>query len=270
MSIETEIFQRTALLLGEENLEQIGQLKVIIFGVGGVGSWCAETLVRTGIKNLTIVDSDLVAASNINRQLMATTKTIGKVKVDVLKERLLDINPNARITTFQEIYNEDTRAMFNLDSYDYIVDAIDSLSHKADLIRTATKTKATLVSSMGAALKIDPSRIQVAEFWKVAGCPLAAALRRKMKKGEKPSKKFFCVYSDEVLPNQQVDLTRKSEELKTDSTQIEGNQNLIGHDWNVLKAQINGTFMHITAMFGLRLASIIIQDIYEKQMEKSV
>ena len=158
--------------------------------------------------------------------------------------------------------------MFKLDSYDYIIDAIDSLSHKVDLIRTASKTKATLVSSMGAALKVDPSRIQVAEFWKVKGCPLAAALRRKMKKGERPAKKFFCVYSDEVLPNQQIDLTKKSEELKTDSSTIEGNQNLIGHDWNVLKAQINGTFMHITAIFGLRLAGIIIQDIYNKQIEK--
>lgn len=268
MSIESEIFQRTALLLGEDGLGNIGRLKVIVFGVGGVGSWCAEALIRTGIKHLTIVDSDLVAASNINRQLMATTKTIGKVKVEVLKERLLDISPNAIITTFQEIYSDETRDMFNLNDYDYIVDAIDSLSHKADLIRTATKTRATLVSSMGAALKIDPSRIQVAEFWKVKGCPLAAALRRKIKKGEKPSKKFICVYSDEVLPNQSVDLSKKSEELKSNTAEIEGNQNLIGHDWNVLKAQINGTFMHITSMFGLRLASIIIQDIYKNQLEK--
>lgn len=268
MSIESEIFQRTALLLGEDGLDRISKLRVILFGVGGVGSWCAETLVRTGIKHLTIVDSDLVAGSNINRQLMATTKTIGKIKVEILKERLLEINPNAEITTFQEIYSDETRDMFELDSYDYIIDAIDSLSHKVDLIRTASKTKATLVSSMGAALKVDPSRIQVAEFWKVKGCPLAAALRRKMKKGERPAKKFFCVYSDEVLPNQQIDLSKKSEELKTDSSTIEGNQNLIGHDWNVLKAQINGTFMHITAMFGLRLAGIIIQDIYNKQIEK--
>lgn len=266
-NIESEIFQRTALLIGEDGLLKIGELKVIIFGVGGVGSWCAEALVRTGIKHLTIVDSDLVATSNINRQLMATTETVGKVKVEVLKQRLLAINPYAEITTFQEIYNEDTREMFDLDKYDYIVDAIDSLSHKVDLIRTATKTQATLVSSMGAALKVDPSRIQVAEFWKVKGCPLAAALRRKMKKGEKPNKKFFCVFSDEVLPNHSIDLSKKSLGDTSNEKPVEGNQNLIGHDWNVLKAQINGTFMHITAIFGLRLASIIIQDIYKKLSE---
>lgn len=267
MNIDTEIFQRTALLLGEDGVKNIGDLKIIVFGVGGVGSWCAEALVRTGIKHLTIVDSDLVATSNINRQLMATTKTVGKVKVEILKERLLDISPNAEITTFQEIYSEETRDMFELDKYDYIVDAIDSLSHKADLIRTATNTSATLVSSMGAALKIDPSRIQVAEFWKVKGCPLGAALRRRIKKGGKLNKKFLCVFSDEVLPNQEVDLSKKASPTDAEPKEVEGNQNLIGHDWNVLKAQINGTFMHITAMFGLRLASVIIQDFYAKQMK---
>lgn len=267
MSIESEIFQRSELLLGAGVLDKISELKVIVFGVGGVGSWCAEGLIRSGIKYLTIVDSDLVAASNINRQLMATTKTVGMVKVEVLKKRLIEINPNAQITTIQEIYNEETRGSFQLDSYDYIVDAIDSLSNKVDLIRTASRTRATLVSSMGAALKMDSSRIQVAEFWKVKGCPLAAALRRKMKKGEKPAKKFFCVYSDEVLPNQELDLTVKNPQVVSCTDTVEGNPNLVGHDWNVLKAQINGTFVHITATFGFTLSGLIMQDIYKKYVE---
>ena len=140
-------------------MDRIASTRVIIFGVGGVGSWCAESLVRSGIMHITIVDSDRVCASNINRQLMATTKTVGMVKVDVLKERLLEINPAAQITALQQIYCAETSDSFQLNSFDYIIDAIDSLENKADLIRTATKTSAVLFSSMGAALKMNPLRL---------------------------------------------------------------------------------------------------------------
>ena len=166
------IFERTELLLGTEAIKRLSQKKVIVFGVGGVGSWCAESLVRSGICNLTIVDSDCVCASNINRQLMATVSSLNKPKVKVLHQRLLDINPKAEITALQKVYCEQTAADFNLDKYDYIIDAIDSLKDKALLILSACKTNAVLFSSMGAALKTDPLRIKVAEFWKVEGDPL--------------------------------------------------------------------------------------------------
>ena len=182
MAIEEAIFRRTELLLGSETVNLIGRQRVIIFGVGGVGSWCAESLVRSGIRQLTIVDSDRVCITNINRQLMATTKTVGQVKVDVLKERLLSINPSAEITAMQRIFNEETAESFDIGSYDYIIDAIDSLKDKALLILMACQTKARLFSSMGAALKMDPTKIQVAEFWKVKGDPLARALRNRFKK----------------------------------------------------------------------------------------
>ena len=182
MAIEQAIFRRAELLLGDEAMNLIAEKRVIIFGVGGVGSWCAESLVRSGIRKLTIVDSDRVCITNINRQLMATTKTVGQVKVDALKERLLTINPSAEITALQQIFTAETAESFQLDSYDYIIDAIDSLRDKALLILMACQTKAKLFSSMGAALKLDPTKIQVAEFWKVKGDPLARALRNRFKR----------------------------------------------------------------------------------------
>lgn len=265
MDIRRDILRRTELLLGDEVLNRIANVHVIIFGIGGVGSWCAESLIRSGIQHLTMVDSDRVALSNVNRQLMATTKTVGQVKVDILKTRLLDINPTANITGLQQIYSAETSDSFELDKYDYIIDAIDSLENKVHLIRTATKTKAIFISSMGAALKMDPSKIKVAEFWKVKGCPLAAALRRKLKKGERPAKKFRCVYSEELLKNKIVDYSYKTEKsISADNENLQGNPDLIGHDWNSKKAQINGTVSHITAIFGFTLAGLVIQDINNK------
>jgi len=260
--MEESIFGRTELLLGKETVQKIFSQKVILFGVGGVGSWCAESLVRSGIKYLTIVDSDRVAISNINRQLPATSKTVGKVKVEVLKDRLLEINPEAEIIAIQEVYSRETSDSFHLEEYDYIIDAIDSLTNKMDLILTACKTKAVLFSSMGAALKIDPSRIMTAEFWKVQGCPLAAALRRKFTKSEKPSKKFLCVYSDELLENKES-LINESEASREDES---GKADDVNFESRSKKVRINGTIAHITSIFGFTLSGLVIQDIYKKHI----
>lgn len=191
MAIEQGIFARSELLLGRSVMDVMATKRVILFGVGGVGSWCAECLIRTGVRKLTIVDSDRICVSNVNRQLMATTETVGQVKVDALKQRLLSINPSAEITALQKIYSAETADEFHIETYDYIIDAIDSLENKALLIRNACETDAVFFSSMGAALKMDPTKIAVAEFWKVKGCPLGAALRRKFKKQHLfPKKKF--------------------------------------------------------------------------------
>jgi tRNA A37 threonylcarbamoyladenosine dehydratase len=231
------MFQRCELLLGTEAMERIAQKRVIIFGVGGVGSWCAESLVRSGIRKLTLVDSDRVCITNVNRQLMATMKTVGMVKVDALKERLLSINPKAEITALQKIFTAETAAEFDLGSYDYIIDAIDSLKDKATLILLACQTQAKLFASMGAALKLDPTRIKVAEFWKVQGDPLARALRNRFKKEKTfPRHKFQCVYSDELLQNKKpIDPEDKG----------------------------NGSIVHITAIFGFMLAGLVMQDIFQ-------
>lgn len=226
---EQEIFQRSELLLGAEAMSRLAEKRVIVFGVGGVGSWCAESLVRSGIKHLTIVDSDVVCASNINRQLMATTETVGQVKVDVLKERLLTINPSADITAIHEFFTAETAESFHLDTYDYIIDAIDSLKDKAQLILMACQTEATFFSSMGAALKLDPTHIKIAEFWKVQGDPLARVLRKKFKhEGQFPARKFLCVYSDELVEP---------------------------------KGEGKGSLVHITAIFGHMLAGLVVQDV---------
>lgn len=243
MALDQAIFRRGELLLGNEVMDRIAQKRVIIFGVGGVGSWCAESLVRSGVRQLTIVDSDRVCITNINRQLMATTQTVGQVKVEVLRDRLLTINPSARITALQKIFTQETADEFELDSYDYVIDAIDSLKDKAALILLTCRTKARLFSSMGAALKLDPTRIRVTEFWKVQGDPLARALRNLFKRqGRKPRRKFKCVFSDELLKNQ----TETAAENEATANP---------------KAHTNGSLMHITAIFGCTLAGLVLQDI---------
>ena len=243
-----ELFARTELLIGKEAMQAVSSKKVILFGVGGVGSWCAEGLIRTGIMHLTLVDSDRVATANINRQLPATTLTVGKLKVEVLKQRLLEINPNAEINVIPEIYRAENADSFHLDRYDYVIDAIDSLKHKLHLLITATKTNATLFSSMGAALKMDPQKIRVAEFKKVQGCKLAAALRLKMRKrNEMPSKPFLCVYSEELLKNRGVEVLPEADEHSS-----------------FRKAQTNGTMVQVTAVFGFTLSGLVIQDIVMK------
>ncbi|OIP81053.1 MAG: tRNA threonylcarbamoyladenosine dehydratase [Porphyromonadaceae bacterium CG2_30_38_12] len=262
MGTEKGIFQRTALLLGSNFIELAAQKRVLIFGIGGVGSWCAESLIRSGIRQLTIVDSDRVCITNINRQLMATTKTVGKVKTEVLKERLLEINPKAQISAIQKIYCAENSDSFELYSYDFIIDSIDSLANKIHLIQTATKTNAVFFSSMGAALKMDPTRIKVTEFWKVDGCPLGAALRKKIRKMGGVSKKFMCVYSDEHLQNVGFNESCGTEKCLCPKTNDgPGIPDLVNHEWCSLKAQVNGTTSYMPAMFGMTIASLVVQAI---------
>ena len=241
--IEKEIFNRTSLLLGEETVDRIQRKRIIIFGVGGVGSWCAEGLVRSGIRNLTIVDSDVVNLSNVNRQLMATVDTVGQVKVEALRDRLLSINPAAEIATVHKVYSEETAPLFDLEQYDYVVDCIDTLKSKIHLLLNASALKPKLFCSMGAALKIDAQQVRVAEFWDVKGCPLAAAIRKKMRQAKvSPKKKFKCVYSAEVLENK--GFTKEDPAASG-------------------KAVINGTTAHVTAVFGFTLSGLILQDIIQ-------
>ena len=240
---------RTELMLGTAVQKTIANTKVAIIGLGGVGSWCAESLVRSGIGELLLVDSDSVCASNINRQLMATTKTVGKVKVEVLAERLREINPLVKLEVRQQVYSEETAAAFHLEHYDYVIDAIDSLTEKAALIRHALSIPSvTLFASMGAALKMDPFKIRASEFRKIEGDGLARALRQKFKKtGGIPSRKFQCVWSPEHREN-------LGDVIQPDATDT----------WGERKARINGTVAHTTAIFGFALAGLVLQDIENK------
>lgn len=231
---------RTGLLLGNDTVERLRNIKVIIFGMGGVGSWVAETLVRSGVYHIDIVDFDNVAPSNINRQLPALPSTVGLPKVEVMKQHLLAINPDAQIKAFNMLYTPDTADSFDFDSYDYVIDAIDSLRDKVLLILRATSSRCRFFSSMGAALKTDPTRIRVDEFWNVKGCRLAAALRSRFKRsGAMPRRKFKVVFSDEIVENRGVN----TDTFSTDK---------------ISKPTTNGSLMQVTASFGITLASLVI------------
>lgn len=235
-------FSRVERLLGANSLSQLNRARVILFGVGGVGGWCAEALVRSGISHLTLVDPDCVDVTNINRQLPATTRTVGRSKVDVLRERLLEINPLCEVTARQERYT--LGADFQLAGYDVIIDAIDSLTDKANLILEATACPGAFFSSMGAACKMDPTQVRVAEFFDVRGCPLGAALRKRLRKNSTlPAKKFLCVYDEQVLPNLGPEL-----------------------DPGPGKAVANGTLAPITGIFGFTLAGLAIEHIVGKSL----
>lgn len=228
-------FERTELLVGSEGMAKLSSARVIIFGTGGVGSWCAEALARNGIGHMTLVDDDTVATSNVNRQLPAFPDTVGRLKAQLLAERFERINPNGDFTALPRRYTPQTASDFNIETYDYVIDAIDSVPDKADLILRctdpSTAPRRAFFSSMGAARKGDISRIATAEFYKAIGCPLARALRDRFRKtGMRPRHKFKVVYSPERLEQP-------------------------------VPSRSNGTLAYATAAFGLMLAQLTVQHI---------
>ena len=195
----SDYLERSRTLLGDDALCALSRIRVAVFGLGGVGGWCAEALVRTGVRHIMLVDADAVAPSNVNRQVMATPAAVGQRKTDALAARLAEIAPDAEIETRNVFYDETTAPSFDLGLYDYVIDAIDSVRSKALLIRSALESQCTtLLSSMGAARRIDPSRVKAVEFSKVQGDGLARAVRAALKKtGGIPARKFICACSDE-------------------------------------------------------------------------
>ena len=180
---------RTGLIVGQEGLDKLKDANVIVFGVGGVGSFTCEALVRAGVGNITIVDFDDVDITNINRQIPALHSTIGRLKVDVMKERLLDINPDLNIKAIKKLYNAETSDEILTEDYDYVVDAIDMVTSKIKLIETCKEKGFNIISSMGMGNKLDPTKIVVTDIYKTHTCPLAKVLRR--------DKKLKVVYSTE-------------------------------------------------------------------------
>lgn len=261
-------FHRTELLIGETALTKLAAARVILFGVGGVGSWCAEALIRSGIGHLTIVDNDVICVTNINRQLQATAKNVGQSKVEALKERLLDIHPEADITALQKVYNQETRAEFDLPSYDYVIDAIDSLSHKVDLIASAMEAGVTLYSAMGAANKLDATTIRVDSIWKSQGCRLAKFVRKKLRQ-RGVTGDCLCVYSEELLPAfEAVKAACGSAQCFCPKQLDEEGDEIPSDVWCHQKAQINGSMVHITGAFGFNLAGLVVQDIVGKTLRQ--
>ncbi|MDR2942760.1 MAG: epoxyqueuosine reductase QueH [Treponema sp.] len=232
------IFQRLELITGKKGLEKLKNTKVLVFGLGGVGSWAAQALVRSGIGKIGIIDSDAVCDSNINRQSEATTLTIGQPKAQTLKKQLLEINPDCEITAWNELFRREKANLFDIESADYVIDAIDSLNHKLDLIETVCSAGVSLFSSMGMALKMDPSMIRIAPFWKTTNCPLARLVRQGLRKRGFFSD-FTVVYSAE----------------KPIRAENSAPANGVKH--------VNGSVVTVTATAGLYLASLVLRDITE-------
>ena len=228
---------RAVAAAGRDAIELLRRARIAVFGVGGVGGWCAETLVRTGAGDVTIVDPDKVCKSNVNRQAVATMPAVGSPKVEVFAERLAAINPSAAIRPVRERYCADTASSFDFADFDYVIDAIDSLEDKALLVRSALASPGTvLFSSMGAALRLDPLRVRISSFRKVQGDALARALRGRLKRsGGIPERDFDCVWSDErPVP-------------------AEGG--------------VRGSLMQVVAVFGCALASLVVGDLRRKAAE---
>ena len=190
-----EMFLRSSLLLGEENTEKLKHSKVALFGVGGVGSFCLEALVRTGVGEIHIFDSDCVEVSNLNRQIIATNDTLGKPKVIVAKQRAESINPDVKIVPFEVYYSPENSASFDLSKYDYVIDAIDSVTSKIELILNCQGLGVPIISSMGTGNKLEPTGFKIADIYKTEGCPLARVMRHELKK--RGVKKLKTLYSPE-------------------------------------------------------------------------
>ncbi|MDR1858253.1 MAG: epoxyqueuosine reductase QueH [Treponema sp.] len=247
------LFQRLALITGADALEKLEQTKVLVFGLGGVGSWCAEALVRSGVGKIGIVDSDVVCVTNVNRQVQATGNTLGRPKAEALKQRLLEINPYCEITAWEKVFSRENAADFGIATADYVIDAIDSLAHKLDLIETSCAAGVTLFSSMGMAQKLDPTRIKAADIWETEGCPLARLVRQGLRKRDF-SGNFTAVYSDERL-----------ERFEDIVVNCGVEHCLCGNDvdpqWCGGKKVINGSAVTVTASAGMALASLVLRDI---------
>ena len=187
---------RSEMLFGKENVEKLQNKRVIVFGIGGVGGYVCEALARTGVGYIDLVDNDTVSLSNINRQIIALHSTVGKSKTDVMKERIYDINPNIQVNVFNTFYTKENQDSFDFTKYDYVVDAIDTVSGKIALVECCNAAKTPIISSMGTGNKVDPCAFKVADIYKTSMCPLARVMRNELKK--RGIKKLKVVYSEEI------------------------------------------------------------------------
>lgn len=244
----TEQFSRTGLLIGNEGVEKLQRARVAVFGVGGVGGYVVEALVRSGVGSLDIIDADKVCLSNLNRQIIATHKTIGEYKVDAVRERILDINPDAVVHAHRCFYLPQTADQFDFTQYDYVVDAIDTVTGKLELVMQADRADTPIISSMGAGNKLDPSAFRVADIYQTNVCPLAKVMRRELKK--RGIKKLKVVYSEEkpLTPLTDTDSRHKSD---AEENVREGSP----------RRQTPGSMAFVPSVVGLMIAGEVVKDI---------
>ncbi len=236
-----EQFSRTQMLIGKEGIEKLNHVKVAIFGIGGVGSYVVEALARAGVQNLVLVDNDTVCQSNLNRQLIATVHTIGKPKVEVAKQRILEINPEAKVETYQEFFMPSTKGILD-NTVDYIIDSIDTVTAKIELVVRANTLNIPIISCMGTGNKLDPTKFEVADIYKTSVCPLAKVMRKELR--ERKIEKLKVVYS-------------KEEPIKL----VEGENEEIMQKQANSKRQVPGSISFVPSVAGLIIAGEVIKDI---------
>ena len=231
-------FSRTELLFGQDAINKLSQSRVAVFGIGGVGGYTVEALARSGIGELDLIDNDSVSLTNINRQIIATHNTIGEFKVDVMKKRILEINPNIQVKTYKTFFTSQNSNEFTFNKYDYIVDAIDTVSSKIELVIKANEVNVPIISSMGAGNKVDPTAFEVCDIYKTSVCPLAKVMRYELKK--RGIKKLKVVYSKEkpLTP-------------------------LISEETVIGRRQIPGSTAFVPSVVGLIIAGEVIKDLID-------
>lgn len=243
-------FSRTELLIGKEGLEKLKQSKVAIFGIGGVGSYVVEALARVGIGKFILVDHDTISASNINRQIIATTKTVGRYKVDVAKERILDINPEAKVEIYQEFFMPDSKEILDR-TVDYIIDCVDTVTAKIELVVRANKLNIPIISSMGTGNKLDPTKFEITDIYKTSVCPLAKVMRKELR--ARGIKKLKVIYStaEPVTLKEINDIDDGTEMYMKEDTITE----------NTGKKKVPGSISFVPSVAGLMIAGEVVKDI---------
>ncbi len=244
-------FSRTELIFGHEGMERLYNARVAIFGIGGVGGYTAEALARSGVGELDLIDDDRVCLTNLNRQIFATRKTVGKFKVDVAEERILEINPKAVVHTYKTFYAPNTAEEFDFSQYDYIVDAIDTVTGKLELVEQAVKSGTPIICSMGAGNKVDPTAFRVADISKTSVCPLARVMRRELKK--RGIKHLKVVYSEEppLTPIDDMAISCRAHCICPPGTARKCTQ----------RRQVPGSNAFVPSVVGLIIAGEVVKDL---------
>ena len=244
-------FSRTQLLFGEEGMENLYRARVAVFGIGGVGGYTVEALVRSGIGTLDLIDDDRVCLTNLNRQIIATRKTVGQYKVDVAEQRILEINPDAVVHTYKTFYTPQTAEQFDFTQYDYVVDAIDTVTGKLELVEQAQKAGVPIISSMGAGNKMDPTAFEVADIYETSVCPLARVMRRELKKRGIPHLKV--VYSKEpaMTPLDDMSISCRAHCICPPGTARKCTQ----------RRQVPGSNAFVPSVAGLIIAGEVVKDL---------
>lgn len=240
-------FERIELTLGKEKIQKLHNSRVIVFGLGGVGSYVVEALVRSGLGSIDIVDNDTVSVSNINRQLYALHSTVGKNKVDVAEERILDINPDCTVTKYKTFFLPENSSQFDFSKYDYVVDCIDTVKGKIEIILRAKEAEKPVISAMGAGNKLDPTKFQVADISKTSVCPLARVIRNELKKLR--VKNVKCVFSTEIITPSK---TEQDSKKMPPAQQTQSSK---------FQKQVPGSNAFVPSVAGLIIASEVIKDL---------